>query len=356
MLSVQQFDYPLPSNLIAHAPLEKRSTSRLLVLDRATQKLTHLHFSDLASLLKPGDVLVRNETKVFPARLFGQLQAGKAIEVLLLNPVDASGTLWQCLTKPGITEHEIINFDSEITAINRSPKPSYVKEIEFLCSKAELRAYILKHGHTPLPPYIANQSSEELLRKQYQTMYAKHEGSVAAPTAGLHFTTELDRALSLRGVSLVSIILHVGLGTFSPLKEHSFVDNQLHSEWFSVSPESAGQINQAKKEHRRIIVVGTTTARTLESCTNSQGYLEPQSGETSLFIFPPYSFRSTTALITNFHLPKSSLLTLVSAFVSAPNTSEMFTSFGESMIGKSYQAAIDENYRFYSFGDAMLII
>ncbi len=356
MLSVQQFDYPLPSHLIAHAPLENRATSRLLVLNRATQKLTHLHFSDLASLLKPGDVLVRNETKVFPARLYGQLQSGKKIEVLLLNPLDDTGILWRCLTKPGITENEILNFNSEITAINHSSKQSYVKEIEFLCSKIELRAYISKNGHTPLPPYITNQSSEDLLRKQYQTMYAKHEGSVAAPTAGLHFTTELDQALTQRGVALVSITLHVGLGTFSPLKDHSFVDQQLHTEWFTVSPEAAEQINQAKKQHRRIIVVGTTTARTLESCTNSQGYLESKSGETSLFIFPPYKFQSVDALITNFHLPKSSLLTLVSAFVSAPNTSEMFTSFGESLIGRSYQVAIAENYRFYSFGDAMLII
>ena len=355
MLSINQFDYTLPLSLIAHAPLTKRTASRLLSLDRTSQKLSHHHFNDLATLLQPGDVLVRNETKVIPARLFGQLKTAKNIELLLISPVDDGGTKWKCLTKPGLNQNENILFNSEIEAVNHSPKDSYVKEIEFECSKSELRTFILKNGHTPLPPYISNQSNEYLLRKQYQTTYAKHEGSVAAPTAGLHFTKELDKELSLRDISILPITLHVGLGTFAPLRETVFAEKQLHAEWFSVSDMTAQQINQAKQEKRRIIAVGTTSARTLESCTNSMGRIEPKTSETTLFIFPPYKFRSVDGLITNFHLPKSSLLTLVSAFVSAPNTPENFTSFNESLIGKSYQKAISEQYRFYSFGDAMLI-
>lgn len=355
MLSINQFDYTLPPSLISHAPLTKRTASRLLSVDRTSQKITHHHFSDLAALLQPGDVLIRNETKVIPARLFGQRKSGKNIELLLISPVDDSGVKWKCLTKPGLNQNEKILFDSEIEAINTSPKDSYVKEVEFGCSKTELRTFFLKNGHTPLPPYISNQSNELLLRKQYQTTYAKHEGSVAAPTAGLHFTKELDKELALRDISILPITLHVGLGTFAPLRETVFAEKQLHAEWFSVSDMTAQQINQAKQEKRRIIAVGTTSARTLESCTNSKGLIEPKTSETTLFIFPPYKFRSVDGLITNFHLPKSSLLTLVSAFVSAPNTPENFTSFNKSLIGKSYQTAISEQYRFYSFGDAMLI-
>ncbi len=355
MLSIQQFDYFLPPSLIAHAPLKNRASSRLLSANRASQTLSHHHFNDLASLLDPGDVLVRNETKVIPARLFGQLPSGKIIELLLLNPVDDSGTLWKCLTKPGIAQNEKIVFPTGVEAINHSAKDVYAKEIEFHCSKTELRQLLTKEGHTPLPPYISNSSSEKLLRQQYQTIYAKQEGSVAAPTAGLHFTAKLDAELSQRGISIVPITIHVGLGTFAPLKDNSFSTKQIHTEWFSISLKAAQTINQAKSEGRRIVAVGTTTARTLESCADLSGKIVPQTGETSLFIFPPYAFRAIDALITNFHLPKSSLLTLVSAFVSTPNTSEIFSSFNESLIGKSYQIAIENEYRFYSFGDAMLI-
>ena len=355
MLSIQQFDYSLPPSLIAQAPLKNRAESRLLVLNRTTLTLFHHQFNELVSLLQPGDVLVRNETKVIPARLFGQLQSGKKIEVLLLNPSDDSGIKWKCLTKPGIAQQAKIFFSAAVEALNHSSKDAYTKEIEFSCTKAELHEFILKKGHTPLPPYISNSSSEKILRQQYQTTYALREGSVAAPTAGLHFTPTLDKELQKGGITIVPITLHVGLGTFAPLRENSFSAKQIHSEWFSLSSDATKKINQAKSEHRRIIAVGTTTARTLESCSDAEGRISPQTGETSLFIFPPYTFKAIDALITNFHLPKSSLLTLVSAFVSTPNTSELFTSFSDSLVGKSYQIAIEEKYRFYSFGDAMLI-
>lgn len=355
MTGINSFDYQLPPKHIAHQPAEPRSSSKLMQVDRATGEIKHWHFSDLPTLLQPGDVLVRNDTKVLPARLFGKLESGKQIEVLLIHPNQSSQDEWFCLTKPGVKQDQTIIFDDELQATNRSDKNSYSKILRFSLEGKALKQKIDDIGHTPLPPYINPISSEKTIRRQYQTTYAKFTGSVAAPTAGLHFTPDLDEELRRMGVEIVSVTLHVGLGTFMPLREHSFEEKQLHEEYFSLDEASANAINKAKAEGRRIIAVGTTAVRTLESCVDEAGLLQARTGETRLFIFPPFQFRVVDAMITNFHLPKSSLLALVSAFVSQPNTTHNFTSFSESIIGESYQVAMNQNYRFYSFGDAMLI-
>lgn len=355
MTGINSFDYRLPPDHIAHQPVEPRSSSKLMQVDRATGEIKHWRFSDLPTLLQPGDVLVRNDTKVLPARLFGKLESGKQIEVLLIHPNQSSQNEWFCLTKPGLKQNQTVIFDDVLQATNQSEKNAYSKILRFSLGGTELKQKIDEIGHTPLPPYIHPVSSEKTIRRQYQTTYAKCTGSVAAPTAGLHFTPELDAELRHIGVEIVSVTLHVGLGTFMPLREHSFEEKQLHEEYFSLEEAATYAINKAKIEGRRIIAVGTTAVRTLESCVDEAGLLRAQTGETKLFIFPPFQFRIVDAMITNFHLPKSSLLALVSAFVSQPNTTHSFTSFSESMIGKSYQIAMEQNYRFYSFGDAMLI-
>lgn len=356
MISANDFDYSLPDSLIANEPLPERTSSRLLVLDRTSGKIAHHHFADLPSLLKTGDVLVRNQTKVFPARIFAEKTSGKSVELLLLHPVVGTGTQWQCLTKPGVKPGEALRLTPKVTATNLSETKSYTKVFEFSCSTDELFSLLEKHGQTPLPPYIHNQTPENIRRRQYQTTYAQTVGSAAAPTAGLHFTPALDQALTAAGIAIAPITLHVGLGTFAPLRDESFASKSLHSEWYELSSETATIINQAKQSGRRIVAIGTTTVRTLESAAMKHWPLQPHTGETTLFIYPPYSFQVVDAMVTNFHLPKSSLLALVSAFVTQPNGPETFHSFAQSSIGTAYQTAITERYRFFSFGDAMLIL
>ena len=325
--------YYLPDNLIANTPSTPRDHSKLLQINRLTGKLFHHHFYDLPDLLNPTDVLVFNNTKVFPARLHGVKTTGGKVEVLLLKKLE--NDLWHVISHPGIKPGQIINFSSEVSA-------QVVTDHSLKLSAGSFQT-LSKIGHTPLPPYIHSSQKEAVLRKQYQTVYAKSQGSAAAPTAGLHFTNRLLGQLEDRHIQTEFLTLHVGLGTFKPPTPDQLASGHLHSEWFTLSSQTAARLNLAKSQGRRIIAVGTTTTRVLESCADTSGLLTPQSGETDIFIKPPYKFKFVDGLITNFHLPGSSLIMLVSAFSSW------------EIIQKAYQQAIAKNYRFYSFGDACLI-
>lgn len=406
MLSPKLFDYHLPPELIAQAPVEPRDASRLLVLNRQTGQLSDRIFRDVGQLLPSGSVLVRNNTKVLPARLFGQKETGGKCEVLLVHQLvstdPARTTAWECLTKPGLRAGQVVTFGGETPAgpttaaapattghpaapmaaaesrgqaepavtTRHSPSPtplltarcrpdsdftSYTRIIEFDCPEAEFARRLLLFGHTPLPPYITRASSDEAkLRQIYQTTYAKLAGSVAAPTAGLHFTPQLDQALRRQGITILEVTLHVGLGTFLPVQEEQIRHKRLHREYFELSPAVAATLNQAKAAGRQITAVGTTTTRVLESCWRD-GQLQARHGTTELFIQPGDRYHCVDALITNFHLPQSSLLMLLSAFVCQPNTQAPFQDFGQTVAGVAYQHAIAAGYRFFSFGDAMYI-
>lgn len=353
----EDFVYPLPTELIAHEPLQQRDTSRLLRYQRQTHRSTHHHFTDLPNFLQPGDLLVRNNSKVIPARLTGTKASGGNVEVLLNSPVATSPYQWQCLVKPGLKAGQMVSFAPQLQATSHGSQPNSVLTIlEFNQDRTALLRSLESIGHVPLPHYIHSQLPEKQLKERYQTYYAQPPGSVAAPTAGLHFSPAIDQALTARGIDIAEITLHVGYGTFAPLKPEVFATNQLHYESFSMHPDVAEQIKTAKIGKRRIIAVGTTTVRTLESCWDvvTQDWRRIE-GETNLLIAPPYSFGIIDALITNFHLPKSSLLALISAFTTTPQTNEIFSTFDQSQIGAVYQLAIAEQYRFFSFGDAMLI-
>lgn len=366
-LTSADFEYQLPPELIAQRPVEPRDSSRLLVLDPETQTWQDARFNQLPDFLQPGDVLVRNNTKVMPARIIGQKTTGGKVEVLLNRRVHSNPKTedWECLTKPGLKPSQQIVFGSdsgtkpqfqlkaECIQIN-----NYKRIIRFNKKGQDLMIMLDQLGQTPLPPYIAwNQDDEPVLRQLYQTTYAKLIGSAAAPTAGLHFTSELDDRLAKAGIDTVEVTLHVGLGTFLPVTADQVATKQLHQEWYQVSEEAAARINLAKTAGQRIIAVGTTSTRTLESAVSPEtGQVQPGSGSTQLFIMPPHRFHVVDGLITNFHLPKSSLLMLVSALVSQPNTSQPFTDFDSSSVGQAYHHAIHNQYRFYSFGDAMLIL
>jgi S-adenosylmethionine:tRNA ribosyltransferase-isomerase len=335
-MKTSDFDYHLPEELIAQDPLLSRDKARLMVLQ--DNQITHRHIYDLPEILGPNDVLVFNETEVFPARLYGQIH-DKPVEILLHREVENG--VWECLAKPGkrFKEGSLIKFgELKATVIQINEDGSRI--LQFDKNGNKLNQIIDQIGETPLPPYIKHsQSSPE----QYQTTYAKNRGSVAAPTAGLHFTTELLEKLKQNGVEQHFVTLHVGRGTFEPVKADNIADHKMHAEWFTLSPETAAALNTAKKANKRIISVGTTTNRVLESCS-TQGQLTAQTDETTLFITPGYEFQFTDALLTNFHLPKSTLLMLVSALA------------GKPLIDHAYQEAIIKKYRFFSFGDAMLIL
>lgn len=346
-----------------------------MVVDRQTSRLEEHHFFDLPTLLTANDVLVRNNTKVLPARIVGHKDTGGQVELLLTKRVGVNGVAqtetWECLTKPGLKTGQKVTFevpekDSPLTATCEAIT-EMTRQIVFNLAGDALLTELYRIGQTPLPPYIAWQIEDELeLRQLYQTTYAKHLGSAAAPTAGLHFTPELDAKLITKGVQIEEVTLHVGLGTFLPVKSDTPSEHHMHSEWFELTAAVADRLNQAKKAGKRIIAVGTTTCRVLESAVSETEVITPhnptkiaqvvpQQRETAIFIYPPYQFRFIDGLITNFHLPKSSLLLLISAFTSQPNTPHPFTTFTESSVGQAYQKAIAEGYRFYSFGDAMLI-
>ncbi len=370
MLTIDQFTYHLPKELIAQHPISPRDHSRLLVLDRQSRKITHHHFYDLPNILTTNDqklkaVLVRNNTKVIPARIFGTKTTGGHVEILLTQrkSLNQQGEIWECLTKPGLKENQKVTFENSDLMAECIQITGYTRLIQFNKSATDLFNELHIIGHTPIPPYITwGKEDEQSLRKLYQTTYAKHQGSAAAPTAGLHFTPELDQKLIEAGVQIEEVTLHVGLGTFLPVKEKDITQHHMHSEVFEIKPKVADRLNKAKQEGKKIVAVGTTTTRVLESCVNEENLLKAPSTDasqcvsTDIYIYPKYKFNFIDALITNFHLPESTLLMLVSAIVSQPNTNHDFKDFISSPIGKAYTEAIKEKYRFYSFGDAMLII
>ena len=337
------FYFDLPKELIAQEPCEPRDAARLLCLGRASGELRHAVFRDLPGLLQPGDLLVVNNSKVLPARLIGHKEGtGAVCELLLLRQV--KGDVWECLAKPGKRLHagtRIIFGDGTLTAVVRDTMEDGNKHAEFFYDTPTLYEKLDAFGKMPLPPYIQKQLDDQ---SQYQTVYAKELGSAAAPTAGLHFTPELMDTLRKEGVRFAEVTLHVGLGTFRPVKEDDILDHKMHSEWYSISEETAQAICRTKAAGHRVIAVGTTSCRTLEAAAARYGEIRACSGDTDIFIYPGFSFRVLDGLITNFHLPESTLIMLVSAF------------YGYERTMLAYAAAVKENYRFFSFGDAMMIL
>jgi len=369
------FDYNLPSELIAQSPAEPRDSSRLMIVDKKNKEIQHKHFYDILNYLSSGDLLVWNNTKVFKARLHGKIeldekvittpdstrlrqgyvgQAGeilnaKEVEIFLVRPMENPG-VWKVLAKPGKKLRlgmKVIFAPDFFAEIIYKEKDGTVL-VQFADDDMGVRAKANKYGEVPTPPYIKNQNvkiKNQNLEEVYQTVYAKSEGSVAAPTAGFHFTPDIIQKLKDKGVEFAEVTLHVGLGTFLPVKTDKVEDHVMHSEWVEITDKNAGLINQAKAEGRRVVAVGTTTVRTLEGLAKiNEGQIKPWNGDINLFILPGFKFQIVDALITNFHLPKSTLLMLVSAFAE-----------DKDFVLRCYEEAIREKYRFYSFGDAMLI-
>lgn len=359
MLKLTDFDYHLPEENIAQMPAVPRDSSKLLSVDRENGKISHHHFFDLPELLDDGYVIVRNNTKVMPARIFGEKATGGKVELLLLKRVGIgeSGELWEVLSKPGVKAGQVITFGDGLMTAEVKQLENYTRLVEFSLKGEKLFEALDKIGHTPIPPYIDWEDEDEAhLREIYQTIYAKFSGSAAAPTAGLHFTKQVEERLAKKGIEIEEVTLHVGLGTFLPVKVEDVVTHEMHSESYVLTEEVANRLNQVKKNGKKILAIGTTTTRLLEACTNDRGELVAGQAETNIYIFPPYKFKFVDAMVTNFHLPKSTLLMMISAFVSSPNTSSEFVSFAESVVGRAYHEAIKNGYRFYSFGDAMLIL
>lgn len=367
MLQLSDFHYELPSSRIANAPISPRDASKLLIVKRSEQSFTDAHFSDLLQVLRPGDVLVRNDSKVIKARLFGyKEQTGGSVEILLNKPISILNdqVIYECIVKPGLRIGQCIRFGAtelKSTCVGFG-SDGYTRHLSFNCTHIQLLEFLEEIGTVPLPPYMHRTASESnSFADDYQTNYALVPGSVAAPTAGLHFTPELDAELIKKGVEIISLTLHVGLGTFLPVKTAVVTEHTMHAENYSFSERNAARILKAKQEGRRVIAVGTTTTRVLESAAyisddNTLSFHTTQSGSTDIFIYPPYKFKVIDGLITNFHLPESTLLMLISAFASTPQTTQSFTRFTDSLLGKAYQHAIDNQYRFFSFGDALLLI
>ena len=339
-MKTNDFDYYLPEELIAQTPLTKRDSSRLLVLDKETGQIEHKHFTDIIDYLNAGDVLVLNDTKVMPARLYGTKEdTNAAIEVLMLKENESD--IWTCLTRPAkrIKVGTIIKFSDKLSAECISIDDDGIRNLKFIYNGI-FYEILDELGEMPLPPYIHEKLKD---KDRYQTIYAKNIGSAAAPTAGLHFTEELLEKIKQKGVLVEYITLHVGLGTFRPVNVEDVTKHKMHSEYYEMNKNTAKVLNQAKKENRRIISVGTTSTRTLETIINLYGEFRECQGWTDIFIYPGYTFKAITSLITNFHLPKSTLLMLVSALA------------GKDKIMSAYNEAVKEKYRFFSFGDAMFI-
>lgn len=341
-MKVSDFNYNLPQELIAQVPIKNRDESRLMVLDKKNKTIEHKIFKDIINYLKPGDCLVRNNTKVIPARLYGiKKETGINVEFLLLNRIE--GDYWEVMVRPGrrLKEGTKVIFgngilQAEILEImnggNRKVKFTY---------EGIFNEILDKIGLMPLPPYIHEKLKE---KDRYQTVYAKYEGSAAAPTAGLHFTNELLEEIRQKGIDIANVTLHVGIGTFRPVKEENVEEHAMHTEHFYIKQEDVEKINKAKKEGHRIIAVGTTSCRVLESIADENGYVKPIEADTGIFIYPGYKFKCIDGLITNFHLPESTLIMLVSALA------------GKDYIMHAYEEAVKEKYRFFSFGDAMAIL
>lgn len=334
------FFYELPPEQIAQTPANPRDSARLLVYDRGRDAVEHRIFRDVCDYLKAGDVLVINNTKVLPARLFAKTVNGGNVEVLLLKRLDIDK--WEALVRPGkkCRIGTRLTISDKLSLTVEGITDSGERIVHFSCDGV-FEEVLEEVGSMPLPPYIKHKLED---KNSYQTVYAKTDGSAAAPTAGLHFTPELLQKIRDMGVEIVEVLLHVGLGTFRPVKEDIITDHKMHSEYYCVSRQAADAINKAKSEGRRVIAVGTTSVRTLESATGEDGIVRAESGDTSIFIYPPYKFKCVDALITNFHLPESTLIMLVAALT------------GREKILSLYNEAVREGYRFFSFGDAMMIL
>ena len=367
---LSEFDYNLPENLIAQLPADKRENSRMMVLERDSHKILHKHFYDIVGEIDSNSILVLNNTKVMPARLYGHKDTGAKIEVFLLNKVNMTpelanreslltnsddpqsgqnNSIWEVLIKPSkrIKPDTVIKISDELSvkAIEKTEEDGgWIVELSY---KGNLMEVLHRNGHIPLPPYIERKLETDDIKKldfeRYQTVYAKDEGSVAAPTAGLHFTDEILDKLKSKGIEIAYVTLNVGLGTFRPVKCENILDHKMHSETFEISEETARKINDAKAKGKKLIAVGTTTVRTLETAYKKYGCIKACHDHSELFIYPPYEFKVIDELITNFHLPKSTLLMLVSAFA------------GKDFIFKAYNEAIENQYRFFSYGDCMFI-
>ncbi|MCL2366223.1 MAG: tRNA preQ1(34) S-adenosylmethionine ribosyltransferase-isomerase QueA [Oscillospiraceae bacterium] len=355
------FYFDLPKELIAQTPIEHREQSRLLMMDRRTGKTAHHHFYELPNLLKKGDCLILNDSRVIPARLLGQKDTGGAVEIVLLREMEAphpdlaapeagarcseikSTTTWECLVRPGRKFKEgtkLVFGDGELTAVVTNETDGGNRLIQFFFEGIFLEV-LERLGRTPLPPYITEELEDS---ERYQTVYSKVSGSAAAPTAGLHFTNELLEEIAARGIEIRYITLHVGLGTFRPVKVDNIEEHQMHAEYFIIPEDTAETVNRVRANGGRVVAVGTTSCRALEACADEHGIITPFSGFTEIFIYPGYTYRGIDGLITNFHLPESTLIMLVSAFCGRENTMN------------AYHEAIDLRYRFFSFGDAMLIV
>lgn len=340
-MKVSDFNYNLPKELIAQVPIKDRDQSRLMVLDRKNKTIEHKIFKDIIDYLEPGDCLVRNNTKVIPARLYGvKEETGANVEFLLLKRVD--GDIWEVMVKPGrkLMPGVRVEFGNGLL------KAEILEKFEDGNRKVKFEyngifnEILNEIGLMPLPPYIHEKLKE---KDRYQTVYAKYEGSAAAPTAGLHFTDELFKKLKEKGVEVANVTLHVGIGTFRPVKVENIEEHDMHSEHFYIKAEDTEKINKAKREGHRVIAVGTTSCRVLESIADENGYVKEVEGDTNIFIYPGYKFKCLDALITNFHLPESTLIMLVSALA------------GKDFIMQAYEEAVKEQYKFFSFGDAMFI-
>ena len=363
MLTLKDFDYQLPPSLIAHQPLRHRDHSRLLFFNRLTQTWSHHHFYDLPQLLQATQkkyVFVRNNSQVIPARLHGYKKTLGKVEVFLIKQIKNQDhyQIWECLTKPGLKNNQVINFPQfQIQAQCLNYQGEYTRQLKFNCSLEKFHQMLNTIGQTPIPPYIKSTLNEETLRQVYQTTYASQPGSVAAPTAGLHFTADLTQKLTNLGYDFIDLTLHVSLGTFLGVKCNNIEKHQMHSEKYEINSLAAEKIQSAIKMQKKIIDIGTTSTRVLETIAHHQKEnFQAHAGETSIYLYPPKKFKLTSGLITNFHLPQSTLLMLVAAFTHHPNASPIFQTWSQSSIGAAYQAAISQQYRFFSFGDAMLIL
>lgn len=343
--SLQQtaaYDFELPESSIAQSPAARRDASRLMILDRRDRSIRHGTFGDLAELVPPLDVLVRNTTRVLRARLLGLRPSGAPAEILLLKPL--GGRCWEAMVKPGskLREGRVVHVAPgvEVRIVGETDRGTRIVQ---LAADVDDATVLERHGHVPLPPYITRQDRPDD-GERYQTVYARESGSVAAPTAGLHFTDELFASLAARGVQLADVLLHVGAGTFKPVEVDDVAEHRLHAEWNRLDDDTAARLNAARARGARLWAIGTTSVRTLESRATADGRLVAGAGETSIFIHPPYTFRAVDRLVTNFHLPRSSLLMLVAAFA------------GYEFIMDAYRTAVRMDYRFYSYGDAMVIL
>ena len=339
-MKVSDFNYNLPEELIAQVPIQKRDESRLMVLNRENQTIEHKTFKDIIDYLQPGDCLVRNNTKVIPARIYGKKETGANVEFLLLNNIE--GDIWECIVRPGNKLHigtKVIFGEGLLKADILDTMEGGTRKVKFSYNGI-FNEILDQIGLMPLPPYI----HEELKDKdRYQTVYAKYRGSAAAPTAGLHFTEELLSKIEQKGIQIANVTLHVGIGTFRPVKEETVEKHRMHSEHYYIKKEDVDKINTAKENGKRVIAVGTTSCRVLETIADENGHVKEAEGDTQIFIYPGYKFKILDGLITNFHLPQSTLLMLVSALA------------GKDYVLKAYNEAVKEKYRFFSFGDAMFI-